>query len=158
MTPPQTREPTVPTEQRGPCTFSHLCPKSTCNSSFNFARILLASEDCTFGTSAAAFLLRWSHVPLAHFTLPHLPSLSPEPDTRVSCDLNMFRLPERSLLCAECSTAVTKSGYRSQMHMMYALNLKYHSCHLAPSPQQTNEARMEFCSRRSNSHRRFCWQ
>ena len=38
--------------------------------------------------------------------------------------------------CARSSPAFTKSGYRSPMHMMYALNLKYHFCHLASSPRK----------------------
>ena len=81
----QTRVSAVPTEQRGPCTFSHLCPYQPVTIRSTSPAFSPASEDCTFGTSAAVLLLCWSHAPFAQCVVPHLPSASPESDTGVLC-------------------------------------------------------------------------
>ena len=125
MTLSQTRESAVPTERRGPGTVSRLCPDQPLTLRSTLPAVPPTSEDCTFGTSAAVLLLRWSHAPLAQCGVPHLLSASPESDTGV------LRLESVIVPCAGSSIALTKS-----VHMMYALNLKYHSCHLASSPRK----------------------
>ena len=102
MTLSQTCVSAVPTEQRGPCTFSHLCPYQPVTIRSTSPTFSPASEDCTFGTSAAVLLLCWSHAPFAQCVVPHLPSASPESDAGVW-------VPDRSVHRCLCLSQVKVS-------------------------------------------------
>ena len=128
-----TRESAVSTEQRCPCTFFRLCPNQPATLRSALLTFSPASEDCSFGAATALFLLRWSHAPLARYGVPIPPSASPGSDTVVARPGSVLR----SSVSSGSSMAVTSSGYLSPLHMMYALNLKYHSCDFVSSLRKT---------------------
>ena len=125
----RTRESAGRTEQHCPCTFSRLCPNQPATlhvrglylrcSNRNASAPLESCTACTMRSAASSVITRISY----------------------RCRETWICSESQRVVsigpCAGSSVAVTSSGYLSPLHMMYALNLKYHSCHFVPSPRKT---------------------
>ena len=114
-------------------------PKSTCYTSFSFANIL----PCVRGLyircsnrSASASLESCTAC-----TMRSAPSSVSITRVRYRCrETWICSASQRAVSigpCAGSSMAVTNSGYLSPLHMTYAVNLKYRSCHFVSSPRKT---------------------
>ena len=115
-------------------------PKSTCNTSFNFASI----RTCVRGLYLR--YIRRNASPLLESctacTMRSATSSVSISRIRHTCRETWICSGSQRVVsivpCAGSSTAVTKSGYLSPLRVVYSRNLQYHSCHRDSSQRKTD--------------------